>query len=145
MNRINYVIGFIFFSIMISAQSQPKQIVEEFFKGFHAKDTVILQKLCHSSISMQTVSNATEGSRLKLETAEDFYKSIASIPADFSFEERILEYKVQTDGNMAHVWTPYEFYVNGKLSHIGVNSFTMIKEPEGFWKIVHIIDTRRKK
>jgi hypothetical protein len=45
---------------------------------------------------------------------------------------------------MANVWTPYEFYINEKLSHIGVNSFTLLLE-NNIWKIVHIIDTRRKK
>ena len=40
------------------------------------------------------------------------------------------------------------FYINEKLSHIGTNSFTLLLEnnPEtSRWKIVHIIDTRRKK
>jgi hypothetical protein len=44
---------------------------------------------------------------------------------------------------MAHAWTPYEFYINGKLSHKGVNAFTLYKD-DGQWKIVHLIDTRRK-
>ena len=35
-------------------------------------------------------------------------------------------------------------YVNDKLSHIGTNSFTLLLE-NNIWKIVHIIDTRRKK
>ncbi|NJM79889.1 MAG: hypothetical protein HC854_10245 [Flavobacterium sp.] len=73
----------------------------------------------------------------------DFLKSISSIPVTMTFEERILEYKIETDGLLAHVWTPYEFYVNDKLSHKGVNSFTLIKENET-WKIVHVIDTRNK-
>jgi hypothetical protein len=46
---------------------------------------------------------------------------------------------------MANAWTSYEFYINGKLSHKGVNSFTLFKESEDLgWKIVHLIDTRRK-
>jgi hypothetical protein len=44
---------------------------------------------------------------------------------------------------MAHAWTPYEFYVNGKLSHKGVNAFTFFKK-DNSWKIVHLIDTRIK-
>ena len=81
---------------------------------------------------------------MKTEKASEFFKSIASVPNNVTLLEKITDYKVQIDGNMAHVWTPYEFYVNGQLSHIGVNSFTMVKEPNGEWKIVHIIDTRRK-
>jgi len=59
------------------------------------------------------------------------------------YEERLLSYKVLVDGNMAHVWTPYEFYVNGQLSHCGVNSFQLFND-NGQWKITYIIDTRRR-
>ena len=52
--------------------------------------------------------------------------------------------KIEVDGNLAHVWTPYEFYVNGNLSHKGVNSFTLFKESLD-WQIIHLIDTRRRK
>ncbi|MCO6173541.1 nuclear transport factor 2 family protein [Flavobacterium sp. NRK F10] len=144
MNKVRCLIGFLFFNLVAIAQNEPKEVVEDFFKAFHAQDTTGLQQVCHDNISMQTVTNAVEGTRLKVETAEEFYKSIANIPDTVSFLEKIIDYKVQTDGNMAHVWTPYEFYVNNQLSHVGVNSFTMIKEPDGTWKIVHIIDTRRK-
>ena len=52
-------------------------------------------------------------------------------------------FDIKIDGNLASVWTPYEFYVNDTLSHIGANSFTMIKE-NNQWLIIHLIDTRRK-
>ena len=70
-------------------------------------------------------------------------QSFAKFPKELQFEERLLDYKIQIDGTMAHVWTPYEFYVNGSFSHSGVNSFTLFSE-NNQWKIVHLIDTRRK-
>ena len=126
------------------AQENPKEVVEVFFEAFHKHDTVKLKDLCHVDLIFQTVTNTKEGSRLKTETKEVFFKSISSIPNHINFFEKITDYKVQIDGNMAHVWTPYEFYVKGQLSHIGVNSFTMVKEPNGEWKIVHLIDMRKK-
>lgn len=144
MHRIIVFITTLVSSIALCQNPEPKQIVEEFFIGFHAKDSLALKKVCHNEMKLQTVTNDKENSRLKTELATVFYKSIASIPTNVKVLEKITEYKVQIDGNMAHVWTPYEFYINDQLSHIGVNSFTMIKEPNGEWKIVHIIDTRRR-
>ena len=137
----------ILFSNLIFCQTidEPKKVVEDFFIGFHAKDSLALQKVCHSNMVLQTITNAKENSRLKTEKTTDFFKSIVSVPENIKLLEKINDFKVQIDGNMAHVWTPYEFYVNNQLSHIGVNSFTMIKEPNGEWKIVHLIDTRRIK
>lgn len=80
---------------------------------------------------------------LIVEDVADFLKSMATIPADVKFEERLLLWQVLADGTMAQVWTPYEFYVNGKLSHRGVNSFSLAKIA-GAWKITYLIDTRRK-
>ena len=84
-----------------------------------------------------------KGNKFSNESSKEFYISIATIPKDVVVEEKILSYNIQVDGTMAHVWTPYEFYMNGKLSHYGVNAFTLFKENEK-WKIIYVIDTRRK-
>ena len=62
---------------------------------------------------------------------------------DLKFFEKIISFSIQVDGAMAHAWTPYEFYINEKLIHKGVNAFTLFKE-DNSWKIIHLIDTRRK-
>ena len=61
-----------------------------------------------------------------------------------TWDERLLSYTVQIDGNLAHVWTPYEFWFNGAFSHCGANAFTLARSNDG-WKIVHLIDSRRNK
>lgn len=92
---------------------------------------------------MQSIQENANGAKLSDESTSEFYKSIASIPANFNFQEKILSYSIQVDGTMAHAWTPYEFYINDKLSHKGVNAFTLFKENDA-WKIIYVIDTRRK-
>ena len=138
----------LFIAANSQAQNQEIQkVVETFFEAFHAKDTLKLQTLCEDTMILQSIAENTKGTKFSNEKPEVFYKSIASIPAELKFQEKILSYSIQVDGSMAHVWTPYEFYVNGKLSHKGVNAFTLFKkntsETSG-WKIVHLIDTRRK-
>ena len=102
-----------------------------------------MKSVCSEKLILQSISESLKGTKLSQETAQKFYISIATIPSDIKFEERILSYTIQVDGTMAHVWTPYEFYVNEKLSHSGVNAFTLFKENDS-WKIIHLIDTRRK-
>jgi hypothetical protein len=58
-------------------------------------------------------------------------------------DERIIIEAIHTDGHLASVFTPYSFYVKGKLSHCGANSFQLVKQNTE-WKIQYIIDTRRK-
>jgi len=133
--------------IGFSARAQKQDVqktIEFFFEAFHQKDSVKLKSVCSDKMILQSISESkTKGNKLSDETAKEFYKSIASIPSNVKFQEKILSYNIQIDGNMAHVWAPYEFYLNDKLSHSGVNTFTLFKEND-VWKIIYLIDTRRK-
>jgi hypothetical protein len=48
--------------------------------------------------------------------------------------ERIWNPEVRVHGLIATVWTPYDFWTDGKFSHCGVDAFDLIKTAEG-WKI----------
>ena len=130
-------------SVVFSQENSPKATIEAFFSAFHQKDSLTLRTFCHKEISLQTVANTKNGTQLKSDKLEDFLKSIASIPNTMKIFEKLLDYKVTIDGDLAHVWTPYEFYVNDTLSHVGVNAFTLLND-NGKWQIIHLIDTRRK-
>lgn len=125
-------------------QQSPKQFVQKFFKAFHAQDTVALKNMATEDLKLQSVSINAEGKTiLSTDDYSKFLKSIASIPSETKFEERLLDFKIEENGALATVSTPYEFYVNGNFSHCGVNNFTLVKLDEN-WKIVHLIDTRNK-
>ena len=143
MHRILFIVMFVFSSTLHSQNEELKQVVVTFFKGFHAKDSTIIKSVCAENMILQSISESSKGNQLKNQSSQDFYRSIATIPNTIQFEEKLLNYSIQVDGAMAHVWTPYEFYINGKISHKGVNAFTLFKENEQ-WRIVYIIDTRPK-
>ena len=134
----------LFTSVYSQAQNQEVQkVVETFFEAFHARDSLKLKALCDDTLILQSIAENSKGTKLSNENPKVFFKSIASIPAEVKFHEKILSYSIQIDGPMAHAWTPYEFYINKKLSHKGVNAFTLFKK-ENSWKIIHLIVTRRK-
>jgi hypothetical protein len=43
---------------------------------------------------------------------------------------------VRVDGDMAQVWGPYRFIINGTTSHCGINSMSLVKG-EGGWKVAN--------
>lgn len=143
--RIYFILFFLLLGLSSNAQKQEVQkAIEIFFEGFHQKDSVKIKTVCADKMILQSIRESSiKGNKLSNESAGEFYKSIATIPSTMKFLEKILSYNVQIDGTMAHVWAPYEFYLNDKLSHTGVNSFTLFKEKDS-WKIIYLIDTRRK-
>tara|TARA_R110002074_G_scaffold161480_6_gene319464 strand:+ start:23655 stop:24122 length:468 start_codon:yes stop_codon:yes gene_type:complete len=123
---------------------QVKQTIIEFFDAFHAQDSIAIKNTVYPSILLQTIGVNKEGkSVLKTENFTDLVESIIIIPDSINFQERILNYSIQIDGNMANAWTPYEFWINNQFHHCGVNSFQLFRE-ENRWKIIYLIDTRRK-
>ncbi|MEO9892924.1 nuclear transport factor 2 family protein [Aurantibacter sp.] len=138
----------IFICLQISAQTKEElmvqQTIEEFFIGFHAQDSIKIKSVVNDQIILQTIINEPDGShKIKTDDFSDFLISISKIPSNMKFEEKIMDYSIQIDGPMATAWTKYKFWINGELSHCGVNSFQLLQESE-LWKIIYLIDTRRK-
>ncbi|HEY9229287.1 MAG TPA: hypothetical protein VIP11_21750, partial [Gemmatimonadaceae bacterium] len=51
--------------------------------------------------------------------------------------ERMWAPIVHVAGSIATVWAPYDFYIDGRFSHCGIDTFTMMKTPKG-WSIVSV-------
>ena len=143
MKKIYFYFLLLWFSSVEAQNQEVQKTIETFFEGFHSRDTLVLQSVCSKKLILQSIKEGAEGNKLTDEQPNEFFKSIASIPNDIQYLEKILSYSIQIDGSMAQVWTPYEFYVNDKLIHKGVNVFTLFKEKES-WKLIYLLDTRRK-
>ena len=143
MEKIFLVILFLSSSLFYAQEKEVQKTIDDFFVGLNAKDTTTIRKHCYKDVIVQTIIKTKLGNQLKTDKFKDFLVSISTIPTEVIIDEKLLDYKIEIDGNLAHVWTPYEFYVNGSLRHKGVNSFTLFKESTA-WQIIHIIDTRRR-
>lgn len=142
------VSSFLFCNVSIAqndfSEEDAKEIITVFFEGFHQGDTLKMKSVMAENLQMQTVYvNKAGENKMAYLKVSDFLNAISDRPADQKWEEKLLAYSVGIDGNLAHVWTPYEFYVNDTFSHCGANSFTLANTDEG-WKILHLIDSRRK-
>jgi hypothetical protein len=52
-------------------------------------------------------------------------------------EERLTDPAIEIDGDIAMVWSPYTFSINGKVHHCGVDHFSLVRE-NGGWKIANL-------
>lgn len=51
-----------------------------------------------------------------------------------TLRERMWNPEVRVHGLIATVWTPYDFWIDGKFSHCGIDAFDLIKTKDG-WQI----------
>jgi Putative lumazine-binding len=64
-------------------------------------------------------------------------------PGSTKVEERIHDPLVRVDNDLAVVWAPFEFLVDGKVDHCGTDLFNLVRT-EGRWLIASVADTGRK-
>lgn len=119
-------------------QSLATETVEKLFLAMKNADSVTMKSLFTRDAILQSV---TKDGKIKTENIENFISSISKLSKNDADEKIIVE-AVHIDGNLASIFTPYEFYYKGKFSHCGANSFQLIKQNED-WKIQYLIDTRR--
>ncbi len=143
MRKLVTIVFFICFQSLMAQEAEIRQSIQTFFDGFHTRDSLKMKSVCYSNMILHSISESTITRKITTEKFSDFAKSIAAISKNMKFEERLLSYSFNVEGSLAHVWTPYEFYINGKLAHKGVNSFQLLKD-NGLWKIIHIADTRKR-
>lgn len=139
MNKI--VVFFLLISISGFCQ-QNKDIekpIRNLFLGMKNADPELVKSAFTENAVLQTI---TKDGTVKSDSVQDFIASVSKFPKG-DLDERIIIEAVHTDGSLASVFTPYSFYLKGKLSHCGANSFQLIKQ-NNEWKIQYIIDTRRK-
>lgn len=145
-----YFLLFILFISNTKAQESEKiavqKTVEAFFEAFHKQDSTALYTFVGSdSILLQTIFIAKNGTHnLRSEEFSALVESIISIPDSIAFQEKLFDFSIQVDGLMANVWVTYEFWYNNEFSHCGVNSIQLFKDDEEKWKIIYLVDTRRK-
>jgi len=64
-------------------------------------------------------------------------------PGTTRIEERIHDPLVRIDNDLAMVWAPFDFLVDGKIDHCGTDLFNLVRK-DGKWLIASVADTGRK-
>jgi hypothetical protein len=75
-------------------------------------------------------------------TIEAFADHVAK-PSHSRIEERIHQPLIRVDNDLAMVWAPFEFLVDGKPDHCGTDLFNVI-HTGGKWLIAGVADTGSK-
>ena len=126
-----------------SASDSVKQVVMDFFSAMKRSDTVGMSAVLSPTVHLEATQSRPDAIPAPIqESVTNFLSAVARTPAG-ALDERIQFQSVQVDGPLASVWTPYEFYFNGRYSHCGVNSFQLVRVNDK-WLIQYLIDTRRR-
>ncbi len=126
-----------------TAIAAVKQTINTMFEAMRKGDSTLLRSTFAKGIVFAGVSNDKNGTaEYGIQNPDYFVKAIGT-PHQGVYDERIVFQDIKIDGDLASVWAPYKFYLSDKFSHCGVDVFQIMKTAAG-WKIIYIVDTRRK-
>ena len=115
--------------------------VDRLFDGMRAGDTTAIRSVLHPSAALVATGTRDGAPSVQVVPIDRFLAGVAAGGGEL--DERIWDPVVQLRDNLATVWTKYAFYLDGELSHCGVDAFTLVRTADG-WKIAHIADTRQQ-
>lgn len=73
----------------------------------------------------------------------DAFADRVARPGTTKIEERIHDPLVRIDNDLAVVWAPFDFLVDGKVDHCGTDLINLVRV-EGKWLIASVADTGSK-
>ena len=121
-----------------SAEQAVMAPITEMFDGMEKRDAAAIKK---PLLSGGTMVLMRDGKPVQV-TFEEFADRVGK-PGTMHIQERIHDPLVRIDNDLAVVWAPFEFLVDGKVDHCGTDLFNLVRT-DGKWVIASIADTGRK-
>jgi hypothetical protein len=142
-------LGFVFSMILSAglavgavAQSAEEQAVlapiHAMFDGMAKRDAAAIKAPTLPGGSMVLMRDGKPAQM----TFEAFAERVGK-PGTTQIEERIHDPLVRIDNDLAVVWAPFDFLVDGKVDHCGTDLFNMVRV-DGKWMIASVADTGTK-
>jgi hypothetical protein len=111
--------------------------IQAMFAGMSARDAAAIKKPTMPGGVMVLMR---DGKPVQM-TFEDFATRVGK-PGKEQIEEKIHDPLVRIDNDLAVVWAPFDFLIDGKVSHCGTDLFNLVLQ-DGEWRIASIADTSR--
>jgi Domain of unknown function (DUF4440) len=140
---------FIFLSVLIARQSTAPEekvapakealaVVTRLFDAMQAKDADGIRATFFPDGQLAAAQKRNGQTTIRLLTADAFAKSISE--GKGVYRERMYKPETLVTGDLVTVRGRYGFYVDDRFSHCGLNSFHLMRTPQG-WKIVNAAST----
>ena len=117
-------------------------VVQSLFNALAERDGETLRALLHHDVVMRSVEVGSDGQRsISTSTVDDLVARVEG--SEEVLTERMFDPEVRISGELAMVWTPYDFYVGETLSHCGADVFVLTRA-DAAWRVTGLSWTRQQ-
>ena len=122
------------------AEAAVVAAIEQVFEGMRGADPAMVNAVFADDARFAMLRSRTGPPAVTVQKVNEWIGAIGESAG--RWDEQIYDLDVRVDDDMASAWAPYTFYLDGEISHCGINSIELLRDAEG-WKITQISDTRR--
>jgi hypothetical protein len=148
-NKLFWILSVLLYANNLCAQSAlPReawmQPIEALFAGLNQGDSALARTAFLPGATLATVVPDEAGNAAV--RRNDLGRLLTGIgtPRKETWTEPIWNVSAQQHGPFVQVWCEYAFYVDKRLSHCGIDTFQLVRDKAGNWKIMHLTDTRQQ-
>jgi hypothetical protein len=113
-------------------------VVQRLFDAMAKRDTAAARTLLLPGARLVSLRTASPGGQPRQQTDTAFLRSLAT--GTERLLERMWNPVVSIHGSLANVWTPYDFHIDGRFSHCGVDNFVLIRNANA-WQLASVTYT----
>ncbi len=124
----------------IEESEQIKNVINQFFKAIEKKDSILTRSTILGDAQVWRRRNDEKLPTIDFRFSKDSTPTMSSWP---DMKEIALDYDITANNDIAVAWVPYEFWIEDKFSHCGIDVFTLFKKDEE-WKIITLAYTVEK-
>lgn len=131
----------------VSAQPAPERdevlkVVQAFFDTMTARDVEGARKILQPQGRFHATRIRDGKPDVRAFANEEYLADLQA--AKTRMQERIWNPEIRVQGTIATLWAPYDFWIDGKFSHCGIDAFDLIKTEDG-WKLAGGVYTLESK
>ena len=116
----------------VSDRDAVLKAMQVFFDTMTARDVEGARKILVPQGRFHAMDTSKPGSEPRSLPNEEYLAQLQQ--SKQTMRERIWNPEVRVHGPIATVWAPYDFWIDGKYSHCGIDAFDLVKTSDG-WKI----------
>ncbi len=116
--------------------------IQKLFDAMAAHDNDAVARLMMPEGRLYSTNDAREATAVRVRSVEQFVAELRQNRQKIL--ERIWNPEVRVRGGIATLWANYDFHLDGKFSHCGIDGFDLVKTGAG-WKIAGGVFTIERK
>ncbi len=114
------------------------ETVRELLRAIGSRDIGRIEALHLPTATTVAVRLDGESRYPTIRTVPQLLESIGEVTVPMA--ERIWDPEVRVAGDIASVWAPYDFYIDGSFSHCGHDAFQLVRL-DGTWRLAAVTYT----